>query len=119
MRSACGRNSRTVRAASGCEPNSRMGLRGPTLSAGGPNSPTGERMRTEQPNGPTGPNGERMRPEQQPSGPTGPNGERMRTEQPGGVTGPNGPAGPNANPENGTPPRHKPKTQQQNPPQNP
>jgi len=99
----------------------------------------------EQPNGMTGPNSERTRRQQpgaqtrpngneQPSDTTGPNSERTRREQPGAQTSPGGNEQPNGargqppsggaapsangNPENGTPPRHK-KKEQQNPPDNP
>ncbi|HEY3779078.1 MAG TPA: DUF6600 domain-containing protein [Rhizomicrobium sp.] len=124
------------------QPNGMMGPNGERSREAQPNGtmgPNGERPREAQPNGTMGPNGERPR-EAQPNGMMGPNGERpreaqpngmQRENQPGGMAGPNGGMGPNGGPgpnaarqrpgEQGqqTPPPHRQKKEQPNPPQNP
>jgi hypothetical protein len=94
------------------QPNSMTGSNSERTRRERPGAQTGP-SGNEQPNGMTGPNSERMR-SRTPSGTTGPNAQGAREQQPGSGVAPNA----NGNPDNGNPPRHK-KKEQQNPPENP
>jgi hypothetical protein len=93
------------------QPNGMAGPNSARMRREQPGAQTGPNG-NEQPNGMTGPNTERMRP-QTPNNTTAPSGERARGQQPAAGAAPDA----NGNPDNGNPPQHK-KKEQQNPPQN-